>query len=171
MSLRKIISFLVVGMLSVGMIGCANTVSEPVQGKVEVVEEKGVKEESKKDMKLVLVDNELVTITVTEKFEKGDIYYKEIGYKVTIVNKSDKNLSIGLDNCSVDGVMNDPLWATTVIAGKTRYETIYWWVGDDSEDFNPNVLSIEDLVNVEFKITVSDEDTCDTLMETNVVIE
>lgn len=122
-------------------------------------------------MNIVLLDNEVVSITLTEKYEEGDEYYKEIGYKATIVNKSDKNLLIGIDGASVNGVMNDPAWATTVMAGKTSYETIYWWVGEDSKEFNPNVFSIQDLANVEFTMTVSDDDTWDRLTEASVVIE
>ena len=123
-------------------------------------------------MDLELINDDNLKMTITKKYEKGDSKYKEIGYKVTITNKTeDIDLIIGLNNASVDGVMNDPAWATEIPAGKKSNETIMWWVGEGSDEFNSNVKSLDDLKNVEGTITVSNNDTYDTLGEYDINIK
>ena len=163
---KRIAALLVIGMLSMSAVGCASTVeeSESIEGRANVVEEQ-VEEAAKDEMNLVLVDNEVVSITLTEKYEDNE--WEEVGYKATIVNKSDKDLLIGLNDESVNGVVCSPAWATTVPAGKTEYAKIYWWT--ESED--TVVKRLEDLVNVEFELTITDDSSLDTLYTIDVAIE
>lgn len=162
---KKIMSLSVAGLLVVSMVGCNSTVEDTeVTGTSNVVEEQ-VKEEAKNDMNLVLVDNEVVSIVVTEKYEDNE--WGEVGYKATIVNKSDKDLLIGLNDESVNGVVCSPAWATTVPAGKTEYAKIYWWTG--AED--TVVKTLADLVNVEFELSITDDESLDRLYTVDITIE
>lgn len=75
------------------------------------------------DSDIVLFDNDQCSMRVTGT-DPDDMW----GYalKVTLVNKTDKDLMFSADDVSIDGVMCDPLWATTVSAGKTSNEDITW---------------------------------------------
>ncbi|MDO5044099.1 MAG: DUF4190 domain-containing protein [Coriobacteriia bacterium] len=100
---------------------------------------------------VTLVDDELMTFTVNKKTK--DLF--GAGYEVSIQNKSDKDLLIGLNNVSVNGTMQDVLFGTTVTAGKNANETI-------------TIMGIKDmneLVNTEATISVSDENTFERLAE------
>lgn len=112
------------------------------------------------DLGAVLVDDELMTFTVKSK--SYDSFWDAYGYDVEIVNKSDKEIMVGVDGVSVDGQMNDPFWAYSVTAGKT---------GTSRIEFMDGVDSIDALKNVEGKIRVSDYDTFDTLGEYTFTIQ
>lgn len=75
------------------------------------------------DSDIVLFDNDQCSMRVTG-VDPDDTW----GYalKVTLVNKTDKDLMFSADDVSIDGVMCDPFWATTVAAGKTSNEDITW---------------------------------------------
>ena len=177
--LKKVLSLIISLVFVFALVGCSNTKNSntdtsdntSVQGSSIKKEEKSsAKNEESMDLELINDDN--LTMTITKKFEKGDSSYKEIGYKVTIVNKTDDtDLLIGLNNSSVDGVMNDPAWATSIPAGKKANETITWWVGDGSDEYNSNVESLDDLKNIEGTITVSNDDTYETLGEYDISIK
>ena len=55
-------------------------------------------------------------------------------------------LMVSIDDVSVNGVMNDPFWATEVAPGKTAYSNMGWYINGDT---NKNVKSLEDLKNIE----------------------
>ena len=171
--LKKALSFVVSLIFIVGLTGCTTSENNDsnIQGSsTKKEDEKSANNEN--NMNLELINDDYITMTITKRYEKGDSAYKEIGYKVTIVNKTeDRDLLIGFNNPSVDGVMNDPAWATEIPAGKTSNETIMWWVGEGSDEFNSNVESLNDLKNVEGTITVSDNDTFDTLGEYDINIK
>lgn len=157
----KLISLIIAGALT--LTGCSS------DGSTNNTEDTQVKTESKqeepKEMNKVLVDDEYCTITMTGYYE--DTTWSEAGFKVTIVNKSDKNLLIGVENVSVDGTMEDPFWATTVAAGKESNEKIYWYT--NSED--NNIKSVDDLKNIEMTFNISDDDSWDRYGEYKVNIE
>lgn len=185
---KKAISSILTFLLTIGFtVGCSETPKENSSNNNQTVQEEVKKptdnsesnkkaqndkdnkkdeDKNKNEMNLVIVENEYMTMTILEKYE--DKSWDEVGYKVKIENKSDIDLLIGIDGVSVDGVMNDPFWATTVTAGKTSYENIYWYL--DSDD-NQNIKSIDDLKNVEFELSISDDETWDTLYNESIVIE
>ena len=171
--LKKLLSLMVLLICIIGLTGCSDTENSDtnVQGSsTKKEDEKSDNNEDNMDLELINDDN--LKMTITKKYEKGDSTYKEIGYKVTITNKTeDIDLLIGLNNASVDVVMNDPAWATEIPAGKKSNETIMWWVGEGSDEFNSNVKSLDDLKNVEGTITVSNNDTYDTLGEYDINIK
>ena len=103
------------------------------------------------DGKRVLVDNELATITLGDTIEES--YY--VGYSITIENKSDLYLLVGIDNGSVDGFMTYlDVQGGSVSPGKKSKAEIRIYTNDDSD-----VKSLEDLKNVEgeFKISTNSD--------------
>ncbi len=161
---KKMMTLSIAGLLVVSMVGCNSVVDTEVTGTSNAVEEQ-LGEAKQDSMNLVLIDNETVSIVITEKYEDNE--WGEVGYKATIVNKSDKDLLIGLDKESVNGVVCSPAWATTVPAGKTEYAKIYWWTGAEGTV----VKTLTDLVNVEFELHVTDDTTWDRLYTTDITIE
>lgn len=95
----------------------------------------------------VLVDNDLVSIVVTG-YENDDIW----GYSANLylVNKTDKEVMVSVDDVSVNGYMADPFWATTVKPGKVRFSSMSW----SDTVFEEN--SISEVESIEMKLRVYD---------------
>ena len=64
------------------------------------------------------------------------------GVKVFLENKTDKELMFSVDQVSVNGYMCDPLWATTVAAGKKANEQITFFKSDLEEN---NITKVEEI--------------------------
>ncbi len=97
----------------------------------------------------VLVDNDYATVIVTG-YSEDELW----GYSANlyIVNKSDKVIMFSLDECSVDGMMIDPLWAHEVDPGKQSFTNIQW----SNEDFEANKITVPK--EIEFKFTAHDSE-------------
>lgn len=104
-----------------------------------------------------IVDNDQVLFSV-EGAEKDDIWGYEL--HVYLENRTDKKLMYSWDDVSVNGVMSDPFWATTVPAGKKEYTDISFSSLDDD-----GVTG--DVESIEFKLKIYDSDdfTADSLVE------
>ena len=75
----------------------------------------------------VIIDNEYVTATVIG-YEEDDIW----GYTVNLFlqNKSEKEVTFGVDEASVNGYMADPFWAASVLPGKCAFSSMSWFDSD-----------------------------------------
>ena len=93
-----------------------------------------------KDTDNVIMDNDYVTVTQIG-VDKGSVW----GYSLElyIVNKSDKNIMVSEDEASVNGYMADPLFATEVVAGKSKFASMSWLDSTLKENEIENVESIE----------------------------
>ncbi len=101
------------------------------------------------DSDTVLVDNEYVTAIVIG-YEEDEIWGYSV--KLFLLNKTDKNVMFTTEDTSVNGFMADPLFATTVSAGKCKFDTLLW-IGDDFEENN-----ITEVETIEFKLRAYDSD-------------
>lgn len=101
----------------------------------------------------VLLDNEYLSVTLTE------IYHDSIwGYSLGlyVVNKSDSNIMVSVDDASVNGYMLDPFFANEILAGKTGFTSVSW--SDSSFEEN----GIETVENIEFTLKAYDYDSWST---------
>lgn len=98
-----------------------------------------------------IVDNEFCTVILESIDENGMWGYS---WKVQLENKTDKNLMFSIDDCSVNGVMADPFWASSVAAGKKSNETVSW----SSSLFEENGISSDNVTQVTFDLRVHDAD-------------
>ena len=161
--MKKIMNLVAVGALVVTMVGCTETkevnvtTTQPIQ----------VQEQQQPKLNKVLVDNEICTITVLEKYQDNTMC--EVGYKLHIVNHTDREILIGEDcNLSVNGVMNGyGMFATNVTGGHEGYANWYFVTTVEEQ----NVHTIEDLQDVEFTLMIWDNNTFDTLYQADVTIE
>ncbi len=105
---------------------------------------------------VTVVDNDYLTFKFT------DLDTKNIwGYtlKAFIENKTDKDVTVSVDNVSVDGYMCDPFWATNVAAGKKTNSDISWT--------NLESSGLSGINNLEFTLRVTDDSSWDTILEEN----
>ena len=114
---------------------------------------------------IVLFDNDSCSMTVTG-FEHDDIF----GYtvKAYLVNKTDKDLMFSCNDASINGYMADPLWATTVAAGKTSNSDISW----SDSTLEENGIDESSIEEIELPITVypSEDWTADKLVDETFTI-
>lgn len=114
---------------------------------------------------IVLFDNDSCSMTVTG-FEHDDI----CGYtvKAYLVNKTNKDLTFYCDDASINGYMADPLWATTVAAGKTSNSDISW----SNSTLEENGIDESSIEEIELPITVypSEDLTADKLVDETFTI-
>lgn len=97
----------------------------------------------------VVVDNDELSVTVTEFTPSGDWGPT---FKLLLENKTDYNLRYSFDDVSVNGIMLDPFFVASVAAGKKAYEEMSWL---------PDALTetgINYIANVEGTFTVGDDD-------------
>ena len=145
---KKILSLIAVGVLSISLVACSSGESEKVDGgNATAVEEKNDGNEETKKEEIVLVDDELAKIVVTEK--KADPF--GAGYVVSVENKSDKKIIVQTRDTSVDGTMEEPIFSIEVRPGKKA---------NDMMQFT-NITELEGLKNVEGKLVILDENFMD----------
>lgn len=108
---------------------------------------------------VTLYEGNDVTVSATERGEElGSAYYT-----IEIVNDSDVNVEVTIDDLSVDGVMDDyALIMVDVASGKKTEETL---------DFVDTTSSMDDLVNVEGSIDIVNADSYDTIDSTTFTIK
>lgn len=159
---KRIGALLVIGMLSLSVVGCTSTVEdnkaeEPkVTTKVEKVEEGiyGEEHEVEEEMNTVLVDNEDIKITILSKYEKSHDVAAATGYRLKIENKADYNMYIYAHDVSVDGVMVEPVFAPDIVAGKTLYDSLCW---TDAFGGEVVITTLDQLKNVEGYLSIQNE--------------
>ena len=102
------------------------------------------------DTDIVLADNDYVTVIVTG-IEEDSIW----GYtlNVFIVNKTDTEAMVSVDDASVNGYMCDPFWAVSVSAGKSAFSSIYWY---DSELEEIGITDYSEIEEIEFLLRAYD---------------
>jgi len=121
------------------------------------------KNENNNFTKKVILDNYVCKFTVLEPVE--DESMKTVGYKVLVENKTNDTISVGLQDVSVDGVMNDPMWAVDVTAKNKAYSQVEWITNSST---NENVKSIEDIKDVKGRVYIMNADTGEELCNENV---
>lgn len=104
-----------------------------------------------KESDLVLVDNESVTVIATGYREDSSFYGFEVN--LYLINKTEKNLMYSVRDCSINGYMIDPFFATSIHAGKSKFSTISW----SRSDFEENKIGGVEVI--EFLLTAYDEDS------------
>ena len=100
----------------------------------------------------VLVDNDAVTVVVTECSAKYDEENDFESYDVDfyIVNKTDVNIVTSEDEASINGVLCDPTFANEVPVGKVGLFTMSWskYALEDAGIPEPDVKEIKFLLKV-----------------------
>lgn len=97
----------------------------------------------------VIVDNDELSITVTEFDPAGDWGPT---FTFLLENKTDYNLRYSFDDVSVNGIMLDPFFTSSVATGKKAYEEMSWY-SDELTRTGINYIS-----NVEGTFSASDDD-------------
>ena len=112
----------------------------------------------------VLVDNDSITVIITDFDEDGIFGYTA---NLFIVNKTSQNLMYAVDDCSINGYMIDPFFATSIGADKCEFTSMSWL--DDELEEN----DIEEVETIEFELRVYDDDnwTADNLFDQVITVQ
>ena len=97
---------------------------------------------------VVICDDDNIRFVI-EQLSGDDV---SVRLQVYVENKTDRNLMYAWDLVSVNGMMVDPFWATSVTAGKRACPEITFY----RSELEAN--GITDISTIEFKLTVSDYD-------------
>lgn len=121
--MKKVLSLLLCLSLSISLFACGKeeekdtTINDVVNSKnADEAKEKieDIKEEQKDDKcDIVLADTDNVKITCKG---KGKSAFGGIYITLEVVNKIDKDILVGVDKCSNDGTMVEPLFGETITA-------------------------------------------------------
>lgn len=116
-----------------------------------------------KDSDNVIIETEDVTVTVLG-YEVDDLW----GYsaKLFIENKTDKELMFTVDEVSVNGFMIDPLYATTVGAGKCAFDSISW----SDSSFEDNAITEVEEIEFLFRAYDSDDWFADDIVNETITL-
>ncbi|SCI46445.1 Uncharacterised protein [uncultured Clostridium sp.] len=146
---KKLLTLIATGMLSLSLVACSSGESEKVSegNATQIQKENNTNNVEKEETNVVLVDDDIVKVTVTEK--TVDMF--GAGYNVTIENKTDEKIVVQTRETSIDGVMEDPIFSEEITAGKTAKGMIQFM----------NITELDGLKNLEGKLVVLDENFMD----------
>ena len=83
--------------------------------------------------------------------------------KVLVENNSSKNVTVQVRNCSVNGLMMDPMFSCDAASGKKANDTITFM---DSE---LKTAQISTIANIEFYLHIFDSDSWDGIMDSDII--
>lgn len=101
---------------------------------------------------LIVTDEYSMTITSID--QDGLFGYT---WNVLLENNTDQTLMFSLDDVSVNGIMCDPYWASSVAPGKKSNETVLWTDLSDYGIDTPTIIS--------GRLNIYDDDTWDDLYD------
>ena len=89
---------------------------------------------------IVLVDNDLLSITVTNQ-GYDDLW----GYTVELFleNKSEEDIWFSVEDATVNGRSLDPFWMESIPAGRQGYSEIFWFESELEDSHIPEVVEME----------------------------
>ena len=146
--MKKIVSMIVVIVLLCGLVGCIPDDSN------------GTPSPEKQEQ--VLVDNDIVKVTFIEIFEQPGIP-NTCYVRLKVENKSDKTVMVSLKDSYVnDTAQMMGTGAPIVLApGKSSQQPFFFGYG------NLDITNKSEISKIEFKVWLIDNDTYDTVLETD----
>lgn len=144
---KKILGLILIAGMSMSLVACSSNESSKVEsGSAQATEQNQNKKEEGAETKkedLVLVDDDVIKATVTEK--KTDVL--GAGYMISIENKSDKKIIVQTRDTSVNGTMEDPVFSLDIMPGKTAKGMMQFM----------NIKNLDELKDLEGKLVVLSE--------------
>ena len=112
---------------------------------------------------ITIVDNDNVSVIVTG-YSIDDIW----GYTMHLylVNKTNMNLTFSADEVSVNGIMADPFWASTIGAGRVSFEAMSWF----DSTFEENGITDVEEIEMKLRIYNSDDWSADDIYSETIVL-
>lgn len=103
-------------------------------------------------------------ITVyTEKCPKEDDDYYDYVTRFFVVNESNTDVTLRLEDVSVNGFMIDPYCSTSIPAGKMAYTNLYFYVSDLETN------KIKEIEEVEFTIDIYNAKSYDDIVKSDAI--
>ena len=118
-----------------------------------------------KKQELVLVNNDIVKVSFIEIFEEPSVA-NTCYVRLKIVNKSDETVMVSLTESYVNGYAQPLSTGVPIVLapGKSSQQPFFFGYG------NLGITDKGDISEIEFKVLLMDEDTYDTVLETDSLI-
>ena len=158
--MNKVAGLVVVSMLSMNVVGCTVEETEKPNVTIESTQEQ---EKTTEEMNLVLMDNEYCKVTIVGAY--NDEMYGTFGYIVETENKCNQDISVMMENTSVDGFMEEPWFCANVTAGNTSQDNMEFYRD------NQGAESLEELTNVKSRLYVCETEEFNTIAENQITID
>ncbi len=112
----------------------------------------------------VIVDNDDITIIVTG-YGVDEIW----GYEANLylVNKTDKELMFDIEDCSINGYMLDPFFATSIYPNEAKFTEINW----STEDLEENSITEVEEIELTFEVTDYSDWSADDIFNETVTLK
>lgn len=161
---KKIVTLVLVGMLSVGVIGCDNKIEDV---NTEPVTNVGATKD-KEIIDKVIVDDEYAKVTLISAYRIDEpINGVETGFNIRIENKADFPISVWAENASISNEMIMIGCSGTVSPGCNASENWYFFTNDGGASLD---IDLEQIQNMEFEAQIVNETTCEVVSKTSVSI-
>ena len=112
---------------------------------------------------ITIVDNDNVSVIVTG-YSIDDIWSYTM--HLYLVNKTNMNLTFSADEVSVNGIMADPFWASTIGAGRVSFEAMSWF----DSTFEENGITDVEEIEMKLRIYNSDDWSADDIYSETIVL-
>ena len=111
----------------------------------------------------VIVDNDDITIIVTG-YGVDEIW----GYEANLylVNKTDSTLMFNVEECSINGYMLDPFFATSIYPNEAKFTEMNW----STEDLEENSITEVEEIELTFEVTDYSDWSADDIYNEKVTL-
>ena len=170
--MRRLFAMLMVVCMILSLVACVSTedTSEPTLPDEVIVDTEttsvptSIETEAPADpvADIVLYDVDGIKITCKGYKEAGD-WDLGSSLKFMVENNTDKNITVQVRDCSVNGFMIEPMCSADVAAGKKVNDDMTWF----STEFEEN--GITTVETIEFYFYIYDADSWDTVAESEII--
>jgi len=101
-----------------------------------------------------------VTVYTEECTKEDDDYYNYVT-RLFVINETKEDISVSLEDVSVNGFMLDPYCSVSVPAGKMGYTNVYFYEDNLAEN------KIKEIEEVEFSLKIYNSESYDTIDESD----
>lgn len=161
--MKRIFAILTIISMLFIMVSCTSD-PEPIMPNETNIEssEIAVPETTSPVVDVVLYDSNGIKIICKGYKEAGDW---DLGPSLSfmIENNTNKNITVQVRDCSVNGFMIEPTCSADVAAGKKANDNMTWF----SSDFEEN--SIETIDTIEFYFHIFDSDEWETIVDSDII--
>lgn len=167
---KILIAMLVVLCMIFGLVACGGGTSDPIQPDEVIIDtsddittaesEAPAVEDPTVDQ--VLFDQNGIKITCNG-YDMGDEWDFGPSLKFMVENSTDKNITVQVRDCSINGFMIDPTCSADVAAGKKANDDMTWFASEFEEN------EIEEIETIEFFFHIFDADEWETIVDSDVI--
>ena len=176
---KFILTSLVMVCLILSLVSCGSSNSDPIQPAEVIVNTEMTENISIEVVETTIAETTAVLETTADVngivlYDANDIKITCKGYteddsfwgptlKYLVENNTNKNITVQVRDCSVNGFMVDPTCSTDVASGKKANDTMTWFESDFEEN------DIDAIETIEFYFHIYDADEWETIVDSEII--